>query len=142
MKNSLLSRLLLLAVLGSACSMAHAEVVVIMSSKGDTGSLTKAQVSQIFLAKAAALPGGGNATPIDQDEGAAIRNEFYTKVAGKDAAQMKAYWSQLMFTGKAQRPKKVGGDAAVVKAVAAAPGTIGYVDASAVDGSVKVVLKP
>ena len=32
---------------------------------------------------------------------------------------MKAYWSQLMFTGKAQKPKKVAGDDAVKKAVAA-----------------------
>ena len=66
----------------------------------------------------------------------------HKKVTGKDAAQMKAYWSQLMFTGKAQKPKKVAGDDAVKKAVAATPGAIGYIDAAAVDASVKVVLKP
>lgn len=55
---------------------------------------------------------------------------------------MKAYWSQLMFTGKAQRPRKVSGDAAVKSAVAGTPGAIGYISAGAVDGSVKVVLRP
>jgi len=142
MKSSLIPRMALLAVLSAASALAHADVVVVMSAKSDVASLSQAQVSQIFLAKSSSLPGGGAATPIDQDEGADVRNEFYSKVTGKDAAQMKAYWSQLMFTGKAQRPKKVAGDDAVKKAVAASPGSIGYISAGAVDGSVKVVLKP
>lgn len=136
-KNALLATALM-----SVCALAHAGVVVVVSAKSDVGALTQAQVSQIFLAKSLALPGGGTAVPIDQDEGSAVRNAFYREVTGKDAAQMKAYWSQLMFTGKAQKPKKVAGDDAVKKAVAATPGAIGYIDAAAVDASVKVVLKP
>lgn len=142
MNSKFFPRLVLLAALAIAAPLAQAEVVVVMSAKSDVSSLTLAQVSQIFLAKSSRLPGGGAATPIDQEEGSAAREEFYDKVARKDAAQMKAYWSQLLFTGKAQRPKRVSGDAAVKQAVAASPGTIGYIDAAAVDGSVKVVLKP
>lgn len=137
-----LKRSALAAVLFSAASAAHAEVVVVMSTNSSVSTLSKAQVSQIFLAKSAALPDGSRAIPVDQTDGSALRNDFYTKVASKDAAQMRAYWSQLMFTGKAQRPKQLGSDAAVVQAVAANPGTIGYVNVSAVNGSVKVVLKP
>ncbi|MCI2245682.1 phosphate ABC transporter substrate-binding protein [Xanthomonas indica] len=121
---------------------AQAEVVVVMSSKSPVDSLSKDQVAQIFLAKSNSLPGGAQATPIDQDEGAKAREEFYKKVTGRDAAQLKSYWSQLMFTGKAQRPKHVAGDDAVKKAVAASPGAIGYIDAGAQDASVKVVFKP
>ena len=110
-KNALLATALM-----SVCALAHAGVVVVVSAKSDVGALTQAQVSQIFLAKSLALPGGGTAVPIDQDEGSAVRNAFYRQVTGKDAAQMKAYWSQLMFTGKAQKPKKVAGDEAVKRA--------------------------
>lgn len=130
------------AALALFCTAAQAEVVVVMSSKSPVDSLSKDQVSQIFLAKSNSLPGGAQATPIDQDEGAKTREEFYKKVTGRDAAQLKSYWSQLMFTGKAQRPKHVAGDDAVKKAVAASPGTIGYIDAGAQDASVKVVFKP
>ena len=137
-----LKRAALAACLLTCAAVAQAEVVVVMSARSSVSSLSKAQVSQIFLAKSAALPDGSRATPIDQTEGSAVRNDFYTRVAGKDAAQMRAYWSQLMFTGKAQRPKQLASDAAVVQAVAASPGTIGYVNAAAVDSSVKVVLKP
>ena len=105
-------------------------------------SLSKAQVSQIFLAKTDALPNGRVAKPVDQAEGSAVRNEFYTKVADKSAAQMKAYWSQLTFTGKAQPPRKVSGDAAVKAALGESPAAIGYISDGAVDGSVKVVFKP
>jgi ABC-type phosphate transport system substrate-binding protein len=113
-----------------------------MSSKSDVSTLSKAQVSQIFLAKTDALPNGRVAKPVDQADGSAARNEFYDKVADKNAAQMKAYWSQLTFTGKAQPPRKVSGDAAVKAALAENPAAVGYISDAAVDGSVKVVFKP
>lgn len=142
MKFSTCSAGCVLAVLSMVAFSASADVVVVMSAKGGPDSLSAAQVSQIFLAKSNSLPGGGAAVPIDQEEGVATRDEFYKKVAQRDAAQLKSYWSQLMFTGKAQRPKRVSGDDAVKKAVTSTPGAIGYISASAVDPSVKVVLKP
>ena len=135
-------RMAVLAVLLASSSMVQAGVVVVMSSKSDVDSLSRAQVSQIFLAKTDALPNGRVAKPIDQAEGSAVRNEFYDKVADKNAAQMKAYWSQLTFTGKAQPPRKVSGDAAVKAALAENPAAVGYISDGAVDGSVKVVFKP
>lgn len=135
-------RLALLTALAFSSSMAQAGVVVVMSSKSDVSTLSKAQVSQIFLAKTDALPNGRVAKPVDQADGSAVRNEFYDKVADKNAAQMKAYWSQLTFTGKAQPPRKVSGDAAVKAALAENPAAVGYISDAAVDGSVKVVFKP
>lgn len=135
-------RMLLLAALLTATSVAQAGVVVVMSSKSDVSSLSKAQVAQIFMAKTDALPNGRVAKPVDQAEGSAVRNEFYDKVADKSAAQMKAYWSQLTFTGKAQPPRKVSGDAAVKAALGENPAAIGYISDGAVDSSVKVVFKP
>jgi ABC-type phosphate transport system substrate-binding protein len=135
-------RMLLLAALLTATSVAQAGVVVVMSSKSDVSSLSKAQVAQIFMAKTDALPNGRVAKPVDQAEGSAVRNEFYDKVADKSAAQMKAYWSQLTFTGKAQPPRKVSGDAAVKAALGENPAAIGYISDDAVDGSVKVVFRP
>lgn len=135
-------RLALLTALAFSSSMAQAGVVVVMSSKSDVSTLSKAQVAQIFLAKTDALPNGRVAKPVDQADGSAVRNEFYDKVADKNAAQMKAYWAQLTFTGKAQPPRKVSGDAAVKAALAENPAAVGYISDAAVDGSVKVVFKP
>jgi ABC-type phosphate transport system substrate-binding protein len=112
---------------------AMAEVVVVVNPKAAESSMTKEQVAQFFLGKSSSM------TPVDQPESAAIRGEFYKKVTDKDASQVKALWSKLVFTGKATMPKEVGDSAAVKKAVAADPKAIGYIEKSAVDGSVKVI---
>ena len=113
---------------------AFADVVVVVSAKSPVGNLTAEQVSQLFLGKTSTFPGGAQAMPIDQAEGQPPRDEFYTKITGKSAAQVKAYWSKIIFTGKGQPPREVK------KMVSANPNTIGYIEKSAVDSSVKVVL--
>ncbi len=75
----------------------------------------------------------------NQNEGSAAREAFNDKVLGKSSSQLKAYWSRLIFTGKGTPPKESGSDADVVSLVAKNPNLVGYVDAAAVDGSVKVV---
>jgi ABC-type phosphate transport system substrate-binding protein len=113
---------------------AFAEVVVVVNPAAD--AVTKDQIAAVYLGKSTAF------TPIDQTDGSAIRGEFYKKVADKDAAQAKALWSKLVFTGKASPPKEVASSADVKKAIAANPKAIGYIEKSAVDASVKVVLTP
>lgn len=131
--------LTLASVLLAAPAVLRAEVVVIVSAKNPSGPLSAEQVSNIFLGKANAFPGGGTAVPIDQAESSPVRKEFYTKAAGKDDAQMKAYWSRIVFTGKGTPPKEAGGSAEVKNLVASNPNLIGYIEKSAVDASVKVL---
>jgi ABC-type phosphate transport system substrate-binding protein len=112
---------------------ALAQVVVVVNPKAAESTMTKEQIAQFFLGKSTAM------TPIDQPDGAPLRADFYKKVADKDAAQAKALWSKLVFTGKATMPKEVADSAAVKAAVAANPKAIGYIEKSAVDATVKVV---
>ncbi|RNF31988.1 hypothetical protein NM04_04255 [Massilia aurea] len=121
------------AAAGFAAVPALAQVVVVVNPKAAESSMTKEQVAQFFLGKSTAM------TPIDQPDGAPLRADFYKKVADKDAAQAKALWSKLVFTGKATMPKEVADSAAVKAAIAANPKAIGYIDKSAVDATVKVV---
>ena len=130
--------------LSLATTAAYADVVVVVAAKSSVTSMTPEQVSKIFLGKDDKFPNGEKAIPVDQFEGAAARNEFYTKVAGKDASQLKAYWSNLLFSGSsAIKPPKMVPDSDIVKkVVAGTPGQIGYINKEAVDSSVKVVLTP
>jgi ABC-type phosphate transport system substrate-binding protein len=133
MKN-LMSTLLLAAFAAAALPATAAEIVVIVSQKNPATRMFSEQASQFFLGKSNLF------TPVDQADGSALRNEFYHKVADKDAAQVKALWSKLVFTGKATPPKEYANSAEVKKAVAADPKAIGYIDKSAVDDTVKVIL--
>ena len=120
---------------------AQAEVAVIVNNAVGQVDISADVAADIFLGKLDSLPDGTRMVPIDQEESEKAREEFYTKVVRKDAAQLNAYWSRLIFTGKGEPPKKVADNAEVVALVAANPNIIGYVDAMAVNSSVKVLLR-
>jgi ABC-type phosphate transport system substrate-binding protein len=113
-----------------AAGAARAQVVVMNAS---AAPLTQEQVSNIFLGRSPEFK------PVDLPEGNALRAAFYKKATDRDVAQVKAVWSRLVFSGKATPPAEVGDAAAVKAAVKADSKAIGYIDKSAVDGSVKVV---
>lgn len=115
-----------------ATTAAQAGELVLIANPA-VGTLTKEQVADVFLGKSQ------NLTPIDQPEGSPIYADFYKKATGRDVAQVKSTWSRVVFTGKGQPPKQLTDSAAVRKAVAADPKGVGYVEKTAVDGSVKAV---
>jgi len=119
---------------------AHAQVVIV-SAKNPISKLSKEQVSQIFLGQAKTFYTGGQAEPLDLPDGTETRNAFYQKTVNKPAAQMKAFWAKMEFSGNAHAPKALSA-AEVVKLVASNPKYIGYVDLSAVTPDVKVVFTP
>ncbi len=132
--------LLLCALTLTLAGAAQAQVAVVVGAKSPTATMTADQVASIFLGKTSTLPSGATAAAADQSESAAIREQFYTKVTGKQAAQVKAGWSRLVFSGKGTPPKEMASSADVKKFVAGNPDAIGYIEKSAVDASVKVVL--
>jgi hypothetical protein len=125
---------LIVASAMAVTASARAEMVVVVNAKNPAASLTAAQVADVYLGKDTSF------APVDLPESSAERGAFYSKVAGKDSAQVKAIWARLVFTGKTQPPKEVGSSAEAVKAVSSNDKGVAYVDKSAVDGSVKVVL--
>jgi ABC-type phosphate transport system substrate-binding protein len=129
------------AALSLGASAVNADVVVIVNPKNPAANLSAEQVAAIFLGTASTFPDGGGVTLTDQPEAAGIRGDFYQKATGRSVAQVKATWARLTFSGKGTPPKELKTDADVKAFVASDPKAIGYVDASAVDGSVKAVLK-
>jgi ABC-type phosphate transport system substrate-binding protein len=131
------------AVLGLALSLAigpaRADVVAVVSAKSAVTTLTDAQLTDIFLGKVSRFPNGARAVPIDQPEGSIARDEFYAKFAGKSAAQIKAFWSKIIFTGRGQPPKEVADSIEMKKRISENLAAIGYIDRSLVDDSVRVV---
>ncbi|MBU3020243.1 phosphate ABC transporter substrate-binding protein [Aestuariibacter sp. A3R04] len=111
-------------------SQALADVAVIVNPSY-AGSADKEVVSQIFLGKDKSL------TPFMQK--GAVADEFIDKVLSRNSGQFKAYWAKLSFTGGGRPPKELGSDADVLNQVSSDTGAIGFVDAGAVNDSVKVL---
>ena len=140
MKARVLIGLAALLACASVESGARAEeVVAVVSAKSPVTALTSSQVADIFLGKTSRFPDGSQATPIDQPEDSPVRDRFYTQVAGKSPAQVKAYWSKIIFTGRGQPPMQASNGAEVKKMIAQNPSAIGYIDPALVDDSVRVV---
>ncbi|KAF0192160.1 MAG: hypothetical protein FD165_1228 [Gammaproteobacteria bacterium] len=133
--------ILSLGLLGSAAAVS-ADVVVIANPSLAVDTLTAEQIKEIFTAAAPRLPDGTPCKVIDQAEQRPARTEFYQKVLHKTPEQAKAYWAKQIFTGNGVPPPVVMDDAAVKKWLSRFPDGIGYIDETAVDGSVKVLLRP
>jgi len=114
----------------AAWSARAGELVVIVHP--DAPALTKEQVADVFLGRAP------RSLPLDQLHDAPIRAQFYRRATDRDLAQVRSVWSRVIFTGKARMPKEYADSAAVKKAVAANPRAVGYIEKSALDGSVRV----
>ena len=120
-------------VFTAALQQARADVVVIVSAQSTT-TITASEISRVYLGESNTM------TPVDIANPSRARKEFYTKVVGKNDSQVRSRWSKLVFTGKGTAPKELPSGEDVVKAVAADPHAIGYVDRSFVNMTVKVIL--
>jgi hypothetical protein len=127
---------------GLGISAVSAEVIVVVSSKSPATTLSRNQVLDIFLGKRTRLPDGSSVVPIDQNEGAAARGEFYVRFAGMSPAQVKAFWAKIIFTGRGQPPIAVATSLEVKKLLLANPNAIGYIDQTMMDSTLRVVLAP
>jgi len=121
-------------------AMSLSQVAVVVGAKSGATALNTEQAAGLFLGKSNELPGVGIGLLLDQPESNPTRELFYTKVTGKSAAQIKAAWSRLVFSGKATPPKELASSDAVKKTVTSNPNALGYIEKSAVDSTVKVLL--
>ena len=139
MKRQLLCGLLLTLGAASVTAASSQDVVAVVSAKSAITSLNSGQVADIFLGKTSRFPDGTQAVPIDLTEDSPARDKFYAQFTGKSPAQVKAHWSKIIFTGRGQPPKQASSASEAKKMIAENPNAIGYIDASQVDASVKVL---
>jgi ABC-type phosphate transport system substrate-binding protein len=125
-------------VLGAA---AHADDVVVIVHKDNPSQIDAAYVAQIYTGTLKGWPDGTPVFALDQMEDTPARKQFYTQIVGKSAAAMKAIWSQNIFAGKGLPPKVASPDAEMKRLVATNRNAIGYVLATQVDASVRVIGK-
>lgn len=135
------SCLIFLTCLASLIGVANANSeVVVIAHPSNSQALDESTLTRIFLGKDLFYPSGDKVTPIQLDGSVASHQEFVRKLLDKSPKQFNAYWARMVFTGKAPMPATMASGADMKAAVAKDSAAIGYIDASDVDDSVKVVL--
>ena len=124
------------------CSLSTAQAgVVIIGHPSGPDTITVKQVRDIYLNRNMILPDGVRAMPFELPEHNLIRRTFHRDVTERTSAQLRTFWAEQIFTGKGNPPQRVGTPEAMKTAVSSTLGSIGYLDESQVDDSVKVLLR-
>lgn len=121
----------------------HADIVVIAHTSSPLNTLTREEIGRIYLKRMKHLPRAKQLElfPVSQSSLSKLQDAFYLHVTDKDQNQLRAYWARLLFTGKDKPPKDGKDDEGVKRLVAASPGTIGFIQSSALSNEFKVLYR-
>ena len=133
---------ILLLTLFCFSATTQADIAIVVHPDAKIDRLNVNEVKRIYLSKMKVFPGTNvEVFPIDQDGSSDIYAEFIKVALRKTESQLVSYWSRMMFTGGGAMPKPTeNGDEGVISLISENPNFIGYIDKSAVDNRVKVVL--
>lgn len=129
---------LLLALLAAAPAAAD-DFKVVASRDVPVDSLSRDQLSQIFLKTSTRWPDGRTIRPVELRGEVPARQRFSEQVHGKAVTAIRAYWNKQIFSGREVPPVEKPSDEEVVAYVRSNDGAVGVVSASASTGGTKVV---
>lgn len=120
----------------------RADIVIIVNPNNPVETLTEREVKRIFLGRLRQFPSTNRAMDVlDQDAESPIYEKFYTEFIGFGLRKLRRYRAAYLFSGKGTLPQEVADHGAVKAKVLKNERAIGYIDATLVDDSVKVIYR-
>lgn len=133
-------RYLLAVFLLSLASMsAWAELVVVVNTRCGVAVMSRSEVINIFFGRNRQFFNGLEAQPVDMLDAHPDRARFYHALVGKELADINAYWSRQIFSGRMQQPPKMSTTDEIIKWVSSHPGGIGFIELAKADARVRIV---
>ena len=120
----------LVALLAVALAATPGMALEIVVHPSNDESITRAELSKIFLKRLRTWKNGQPVEPVDQGPGP-VREEFSLFVHGRSSVAVEIYWRRMVYSGRAAPPRQAAGDREVVEFVRANPGAVGYVSGAA-----------
>jgi ABC-type phosphate transport system substrate-binding protein len=132
----------LLVMLANAETRAEEAAFRVVVHPGNPAtSITRAELSAIYMKRTRSWRGGREIVPVDQPAGSPVRERFSRAVHGKNVAYVTRYWQRLIFSGRGIPPRQLPNDAAVLELVKNNRDAIGYVGRETSPGEgVKVIM--
>lgn len=139
MKRSAALLLIALFILGT--QPACAELVVVASPKSGIERLTQQEIIYLYMGRLRQLPSGIQAMPIDLGVDSPERTNFYRRLVNKEPAEIKAYWSRLIFSGGSRPPVTADSRDELIRMLGNNPGAIGYLERDQVDSRLRILFE-
>lgn len=116
-----------------------AELVVVVNARSGVAVMSRNEVINIFFGRNRQFFNGLEAQPVDLVDSHPDRGRFYSALVGKDLADINAYWSRQVFSGRLQSPPKMRTSEEALKWIISQPGGIGFIELAKADARVRVV---
>jgi ABC-type phosphate transport system substrate-binding protein len=116
-------------------------LVVVVSTQNAIDHLDKKQLIDIFMGRFKNFPNGASVTPIDYFAGSSQRKAFYELLVGKSERKINAYWSRLLFSGRATPPEKASSIPDIIQMMREDVNILAYLNASKVTKEMKIVYR-
>ena len=131
---------LVLVVLAGAASAGDTTPLAVVMHPTRHATLTRDDVALIYLRRKRFWDDGTPIVPLNLAGGSPMRAAFTDAVLRQSERVLADYWNRQYFYGILP-PATLASTEAVLRYVASDPNAIGYVPASAVDGSVAVLIR-
>lgn len=121
------SALIALALLHTPAGAQEVSYTLVVHASNPVKSLTREQVSRIFLRKVTLWDNRKPVLPVDQSPDAPVRRSFTKRIHQRTIAAVQTWWQQQTFAGVAVAPPERTSDTAVLDYIRRYPGAIGYI---------------
>jgi ABC-type phosphate transport system substrate-binding protein len=125
---------------GGRLALAQISIVTAKSAKLDSNTVNKSAVKAIYMGAKLKWADGNKIHVVDQAD-TEVGRKFYATVIGKSMNEVRKQWTKLLLSGQASAPFKCPSDKVVKKVIATNPNAIGYIATSALDDTVKEILR-
>ncbi len=124
-----------------AAPTARAEIVLVTAIDSTVSELSRDEAEQLYMGRRAALSARGALLLLDLPTGP-VRDQFYRLLTGKNPSQIRAYWSRMVFTGRALPPTESADASDAHRILLENPNAVAYLPASyANDPKLRVLLR-
>jgi ABC-type phosphate transport system substrate-binding protein len=119
-----------------------AETIVVIANKAvNLSKISRDELRPIFQTKKDTWPDGTPVRVFNLPESSSVRQAFDGAVLGLDPDRAARYWVDRRIRGGERPPQTAPSASAMIKVVSNTAGGLGYVDAAALDATVKVVAR-
>ncbi len=116
----------------------YSQVAVIAHNDVAADSISKTQLLDFYSGDIREWENELTLIVFDLKQKEGVRDTFY-KFIGKSSSRMKSIWLKKMLLGEGDPPKALKSEKDMLETIAKTPGSIGFINNSIVDNSVKVL---
>lgn len=111
----------------STTSAPREKFVIIIHKDNEITSISRKELSKIFLKRVRRWDNNEKITPVDQKIEIPVREFFTLRVHKKKVTAIKAYWQKRIFTGRGVPPAELKSSKEVLEYVSEDVNAIGYI---------------